>query len=195
MSKQQDILREFIVSLLPSTEMRLQDIVQDFRFQEFPKHHLLLREGLTSSFTYFLESGFVRSFVLDEGGQEVTTNLFSAPCFVNDFLSFFKQEPTQEQFETLTPCRVWALSYQDMQRQFHTIPEFREFGRMLLVTNYSQLHERMLGMIRDTAETRYRQLLDEHHDLFQHVPLKIIASYLGITDSSLSRIRKEVANK
>jgi len=53
----------------------------------------------------------------------------------------------------------------------------------------------MLGMIKDTAETRYLTLMQQHPDIFKHVPLKIIASYLGITDSSLSRIRKEIALK
>lgn len=66
---------------------------------------------------------------------------------------------------------------------------------MMLVTNYSALHNRMLGMIKDTAETRYLTLMQKHPDIFKHVPLKIIASYLGITDTSLSRIRKEIALK
>jgi CRP-like cAMP-binding protein len=82
-----------------------------------------------------------------------------------------------------------------VQSNFHNIPEFREFGRMMLVTNYSILNDRMIGMIKDTAETRYLNLLKQHVDIYQHVPLKIIASYLGITDSSLSRIRKELSKK
>jgi hypothetical protein len=75
------------------------------------------------------------------------------------------------------------------------MPEFREFGRLLLINNYSLLHDRMVGMIKDTAEQRYLKLLEKHADIFQNVPLKIIASYLGITDSSLSRIRKEIMHK
>jgi hypothetical protein len=65
----------------------------------------------------------------------------------------------------------------------------------MLVTNYAILHERMLGMIKNTAEQRYSKLLEKHPAIFQNVPLKIIASYLGVTDTSLSRIRKEVAQK
>ena len=66
---------------------------------------------------------------------------------------------------------------------------------MMLVMNYSNLYERMLGMIKDTAETRYLKLMKKHTDIFQNVPLKIIASYLWVTDSSLSRIRKEISQK
>ena len=91
--------------------------------------------------------------------------------------------------------RLWTASYEDVQANFHNIIEFREFGRMMLVMNYSNLYERMLGMIKDTAETRYLKLMKKHTDIFQNVPLKIIASYLWVTDSSLSRIRKEISQK
>ena len=87
------------------------------------------------------------------------------------------------------------MTYENVQNCFHSYPEFREFGRMMLVTNYSNLHERMLGMIKDTAEVRYLNLITKHPNLFQYIPLKIIASYLGITDTSLSRIRKEISLK
>jgi hypothetical protein len=87
------------------------------------------------------------------------------------------------------------MSYEKVQQCFHNYPEFREFGRMMLVTNYSILHDRMLGMIKDTAENRYLKLMKHYPDIFQNVPLKIIASYLGITDTSLSRIRKELSSK
>ena len=87
------------------------------------------------------------------------------------------------------------MNYEKVQTCFHSYPEFREFGRMMLVTNYSNLHERMLGMIKDTAEIRYLTLMKRHPYLLQNVPLKIIASFLGISDTSLSRIRKEIVIK
>jgi CRP-like cAMP-binding protein len=162
---------------------------------ELSKNEILLRENRISKSTYILESGYIRSYTLDHNQDEVTTNIFSAPCFVNDFLSLFKQQPTSENFQSITSCKLWTMSYEKVQTCFHTYPEFREFGRMMLVTNYSKLHDRMLGMIKDTAENRYLKLMQQHPDIFQNIPLKIIASYLGITDTSLSRIRKEIAEK
>jgi CRP-like cAMP-binding protein len=128
--------------------------------------------------------------VYDKNGIDVTTNIFSPPCFVNDFLSFFKQQPTSENFQCITDCKFWKMNFETVQQNFHNHSEFRELGRMMLVSNYSMLHARMLGMIRDTAENRYLNLMKHHPDIFQNVPLKFIASFLGITDSSLSRIRK-----
>ena len=188
-------LEKYYQSVLPMTLDTVKQLTNKSEFIGIPKNTLLLKENTISKKSYFLESGFIRSYTFATNGDEVTTNIFSAPCIVNDFLSFFKQQPANENFQTLTDCKLWWMSYQDVQTYFHTIPEFREFGRLLLVNNYSLLHERMIGMIKDTAETRYLKLMKTHPDIFQNVPLKIIASYLGITDTSLSRIRKELSQK
>jgi CRP-like cAMP-binding protein len=189
------IINNYIQQLIPIAENKVQELTKQFDYLEVDKNEILLKENQVSTKTFFLESGYIRSYIIDNDGNEVTFNIFSAPCFVNDFLSFFKQQPTQENFQTLTHCTIWTMTYDEVQKNFHTIPEFREFGRMMLVTNFAKLQSRMLGMIKGTAEIRYLALMKEHPDVFQNVPLKIIASYLGITDTSLSRIRKEIAYK
>lgn len=190
-----NLLQEYITSVLPMPPDKAAYFASQFDLIEFQKNELILKENRTNSNTYILESGYVRSYLYDNNGNEVTTNIFSAPCFVNDFLSFFKQQPSSENYQCLTHCKLWAMNYEKVQILFHNYPEFREFGRMMLVTNYSNLHERMVGMIKDTAEQRYIRLMTKHPYIFQHVPLKIIASYLGVTDTSLSRIRKEIKTK
>lgn len=170
-------------------------LAKQFEPIEFSKEELLLKENKLNIETFVLVSGYVRSYSYNQNGEEVTTNIFSAPSFVNDFLSFFKQQPTSENYQCLTHCKLWTMSYEKVQTCFHTYPEFREFGRMMLVMNYSNLQERMLGMIKDTADTRYLKLMKNHPDIFQNVPLKIIASFLGITDTSLSRIRRDISSK
>ena len=190
-----DNLKKHIQKILPMPSQKVDEIIKDFYFLELPANEFLLKENKISTNTYFLETGIIRSYIVNTEGKEITTNIFSAPCFVNDFLSFFKKQPGKENFETLSPCALYAMSFEKLQVNFHSFPEFREFGRMMLVTNYSNLHDRMLGMIKDTAETRYLDLMKKHPSIFQNVPLKIIASYLGITDTSLSRIRKEISRK
>jgi CRP-like cAMP-binding protein len=188
-------LEKYIQSLLPMSPEKASQVSEKFTSIEILKNDLLIKENKITKDTYVLQSGFIRSFTLDKNGEEVTTNIFSPTCFVNDFLSFFKQLPSSENFQALTPCTLWKMTYQDVQTSFHNIPEFREFGRIMLVTNYANLHSRMLSMIKDTADTRYLNLLNQHPDLLQNIPLKIIASYLGITDTSLSRIRKDLSQK
>lgn len=84
------------------------------------------------------------------------------------------------------------INYDYLQTCFHTIPEFREFGRMMIINNYSRLKERMPDMIQLTAEQRYEKLFTSYAEIFHNAPLKYIASYLGITYTSLNRIRKEI---
>ena len=107
--------------------------------------------------------------------------------------SFFKRIPSQENIQAMSDCNTWRLTFDELQDVFHSLPLFREFGRSILVNHYAALKSRMLSMLHQTAEERYATLLKNNPDIFQHAPLKQIASFLGITDTSLSRIRKEFA--
>jgi CRP-like cAMP-binding protein len=178
---------------MPDEKVRA--LTEDYEAFSLPKHELIITENKPIRNSYFLESGYIRSYTCDSDGEEVTTNIYSAPCFVNDFYSFFKRLPARQNYQTITACYGWTLSFEKVERKFNNSPEFREFGRLMVLDQYDQLNERMLGMIKDTAESRYTKLLAKHPDIFQNVPLKIIASFLGITDSSLSRIRKEILHK
>lgn len=192
---EQDNLRKYLQFVHPMHDSVLIKLTNEFVHSTFSKQTSLIKENSIIKQTFFLASGYVRSFVFDQNGMEVTTNIFSAPCFVNDFSSFFKQLPATQNFQTLTACECWTMSFENVEKYFHETPEFREFGRLLILNHYDSLNERMLAMIKDTAENRYLKLLSEHPDIFQNVSLKIIASYLGITDTSLSRIRKEITHK
>lgn len=186
-------LNNYFHSLFPIDHQIVQKITDKFCDFSLNKNTILINKDAISTKTYFLEKGYMRSYILNEDDQEVTTNIYSAPCFVNDFLSFFTKQPAKEIFQTLTDCVFWETSLEHVQSNFHTIPEFREFSRLLFVINHSKLNERLIDMVSKKAETRYLNLLKHQPSIFQHVPLKIIASYLGITDSTLSRIRKEVS--
>ncbi|MBO6213412.1 Crp/Fnr family transcriptional regulator [Algoriella sp.] len=186
------IINNYFKSLFPIENDVVEKITATFCEFELDKNQILIDQNTISTKTYFLEKGYVRSYTLNEDNEEVTTNIFYAPCFVNDFLSFFRKEPTKEVYQTISTCSFWETSLENVQNNFHNIPDFREFSRLLFVINYYKLNDRVIALTSQKAETRYLNLLQKHPDIFQHVPLKIIASYLGITNSSLSRIRKEI---
>jgi CRP-like cAMP-binding protein len=185
-------LIKFLQGTLPMPLEKALLISNYFTLKQFTKNDFLLKEGNTCNESYFLEKGILRTFVADIDGNFITTNFYSPNIFVNEVLSFFKRIPSSENIQTLTDCTVWAITYDDLQICFHTIPEFREFGRMMLINNLSNMKNRMLGMIQLTAEKRYENLMEKQPEVLQNAPLKYIATYLGITDSSLSRIRKEM---
>ncbi len=173
----------------------LEAILPKFTLVSFKKGDLLLREGSTANHYWFVQQGYIRSFAVDTDGNEVSTSFLSRGDVVIDWPSFFMRVPTKENIEALSDCECWQLDFDTFQQLFHGIVAFREAGRSRLVSSYFELKRHSVSLITDQAKDRYLRLLEEKPDIFQNVPLKQIASYLGVTDSSLSRIRKEFAKK
>jgi CRP-like cAMP-binding protein len=182
-------LVRLIQTLLPMPAEQAAEIAGQFTPLTLPKGSFLVREGTNNDTSYFLETGYCRAFTHDVDNNDITTELFVGGQFANDFVSLFQRTPAEESIQTLCDCQLWTASFMTIQHCFHTLPAFRELGRLMLVRNGAQLKKRMLDMIRLTAEQRYADLLQTHPEVFQYAPLKHIATYLGITDTSLSRIR------
>jgi CRP-like cAMP-binding protein len=190
-----DNLIRFIRDTLPMSLARAREVVEKFQAREIAKNQFLLKEGAVARESHYLETGLIRAYTYDLDGNDVTTAFFSGTNSSTDIYSFFKQVPSRENIQALTDCLTWYITYEDMQESFHTIPEFREFGRLMLINNYGLLKQRMLSTLHETAEQRYANLIESNPEILQNAPLKQIASYLGITDTSLSRIRKEFLKK
>lgn len=195
MDTHSDKLSRFFQSSNYFSAQQVQEIVQLFEEKEVAKNELLLREGQVSNDYYFLEEGFMRAFAYDLDGKDVTTGFYPTGNVVVEVSSFFNRIPSRENIQALADCKGWFITYEQLNHLFHAYPEFREFGRSILVRILTTLKNRTLSMITETAEQRYEHLLKTNPDIFQNVPLKHIASFLGITDTSLSRIRKEYARR
>jgi CRP-like cAMP-binding protein len=172
-----------------------EEIAGLFTQKSIGKNQFLLEEGKTSNEYFYLEKGFMRAFAYDTDGNDVTTNFCSGNQVVFEVSSFFNRSRSKENIQAIDDCTGWYISYEQLNHLFHSLPEFREFGRSILVKVLTDLKIRMLSMITDTAEQRYDTLLKTNPEIFHHAALKHIASYLGITDTSLSRIRKEYSKK
>lgn len=172
----------------------LSRILSSFQPVTYAKNDFLLKEGKTENHYWFIETGFARSYVVDTDGADITTSFYSAGDIVIDWSSFFLRNPTRENIQALTDCVCCQLDFETFQQLFHSIGPFREQGRTRLVGSYFALKKHSVSMIADSAKDRYLQLLREKPHIVQNVSLKHIATYLGITDTSLSRIRKEFAH-
>ena len=195
MSAEPHALIQFIHSsglVSPATTVA---IAAQFYAVSFPRGAFVLKEGKMCNEYFFLEQGFMRAFAIDNDGAEITTSFYGSGQVVFEVDSFFNRTASRENIQTLTDCAAWVISYEGLNGLFHSLPEFREFGRYILVKGFAALKGRMLGMITEDAETRYAALVKHHPEILQHAPLKQIATYLGVTDTSLSRIRKGFASK
>jgi len=174
-------------------ESELKLILCQFKQVNFSKSEYLLKEGKTENHYWFLERGFVRSFVNDTCGNDITTNFYGQSDIVIDWSSFFLRNPTRENIQALTDCICWQLDFEAFQQLFHSIKAFREQGRRRLVSSYFALKNQSVSLIADEAKERYLRLLREKPHIVQNVSQQHIATYLGITKYSLSRIRKEIS--
>ena len=187
-----EILIQYLQKILPMSLEKAELIASTFHYKHVSKGTFLIEEGKICNTSHFIAVGCARMYTYDIDGNDATTMVFSNAMFANDFYSFFKRIPALESVVTMSDCETFYLSFEELQHNFHTILEFREFGRMMLINGSASLKQRMLSMIQQTGEQRYTNLMETNPEVFQHIPLKNIATYLGVTNTSLSRIRKNL---
>jgi len=188
-------LTNFILSVLPVPIETLTDIASHFEERIILKNEFFLKEGKISNDYLFLESGFMRAYTFDTDGNEVTTYFYGKNRVIFEASSFFMRIVSTENIQALTDCKAYSITYDKLNMLFHSTPQFREFGRAMLVREFAAFKQRTLSAINKSAEERYEYLMNTNKEVFQYAQLKYIASYLGITDTSLSRIRKEFSKK
>ncbi|TAH24383.1 MAG: Crp/Fnr family transcriptional regulator [Cytophagales bacterium] len=172
----------------------LKVIIPKYKEVKFDKNEYLLKEGQIEKKYWFIETGLIRSYIIDTEGKDITFNLYASGDVVIDYPSMFFFAPTRENIQALTDCVCWEIAFEDFQEMFNSITNFREQQRSLLVGSYFALKQHSISLIADEAKIRYLRLLKEKPQIIQNVSLKHIATFLGITDTSLSRIRKEISS-
>jgi|SRR5690606_1875896 len=177
--------------LLSETDM--QSIAAAHELMEVPKGTVLLKEGKTANEYYVLQNGIARAYVYDYNNDEISTEFFTEGELVISTASLFLRTPSPENIQTVTDCVMWKIEFDVFQELFSRIPAFVDWGRLWFTSQLFAIKQRSLDMVQETATSRYLKLLNQKPRIIQNVPLKQIASYLGVTDTSLSRIRKEIA--
>lgn len=154
------------------------------------KNECLITEGKTCRHLYFLEQGALRGFYnLD--GKDVTHWFAFAPEFVTSFHSFITQRPAVEGIQLLEGSVLWSISKDSLAQLMNRHHEIERLVRIAYETYYIRLEERFVNAQFKTATERYQDLLQQSPEILQRVPLGFIASYLGISAETLSRIRNK----
>jgi len=156
------------------------------------KRKPLLMEGGISRYIYFVEKGALRSYTIDKEGTEHVVQLAVEGHWVGDLCSFVSQSAGNINIEAIEDSELLLLSHHDLELLYEQVPQLERFFRQLFQRAYVTLQQRHNASQSDLAEVRYQQLIKEHPHLTAHIPLIYIASYLGITPESLSRIRKQL---
>jgi len=190
-------LIHFIEANIPHVsidEKSLFIIGEQFAEKTFQKGDYLLKEGKVSDY-FYLSEGFLRVFTFDTDGNEVTTYFYSQGRVVFDAASFFLKRPSTENIQAMSECKVYVTNFDKLNQLFHSVAAFREFGRQMIVNEFVSYKERTLSMINQRAEDRYLKLMETNQSVFQYAHLNHIASYLGISERTLNRIRQNPTKK
>lgn len=171
----------------------LANLINAHKKVSFKKGDFILKQGDIADGYMILESGLMRSFAFDYKGNDITTDFFCNYDIAIEALSLFQRIPTTENIQALTDCDCWKLDFEVFQELYHSIPGFSEWGRLWMTNSLFQFKQRSVEMVTISAKERYLQLIKEKPQVVLQSPLKNIASYLGITDTSFSRIRKEIS--
>lgn len=194
---QQPDPKHFLTAIFKEINFKAEElnlVLSQFERVEFARNAVLLREGESANFYYFLESGFARSYSVDLRGVDITTKFFGSKDIIIDWQAYFLKTPCKEDVQAVTPCVCWKITFGNFMKLFK-IEAFREVGRSCLIRDYFELKNHSLSAITNDATARYLALTNSKPDIAQNVPLRHIATYLGIADTSLSRIRKKIASR
>jgi len=154
------------------------------------KDTILVKNGERCKNLYFINKGIVRGFYFDNG-KEITHWFAQEDDFATSFYSFITNQPSPESIETLEDCELTQITFDNLQKLYSKFPETERIGRIITETYYIDLEERFLNIQFKTAKDRYQNLLEKNPSLLQRASLGQIATYLGITQETLSRVRAE----
>ena len=192
MNQPLDMLKTRIRSFVSPSETELENIMQYFQVRNFQKDDLLLRMGNHCDFWGFVADGLIRVYSFTDTGEEYTNWFLRENSFIVEFMSFFDRTPSLENMEALEDTTLVCVDYPTLQQLYARFPIFEKFARLQYEKAFSEMKTRILHRIHFDAETRYRYFMEVQPELMRRVPLKFIASYLSVTDSTLSRIRRKI---
>ena len=159
------------------------------------KHDFLLQEGQVENYLYFIQEGLLRSYTIKERNnipKEFTFNLTFPGWFFSSYESFISREPCSYNTECLTDVKLFRISYENLQRVYRETESGQRIGRIAAEQLFINKSKREISLLSDTVDERYLHLLNHYPNTLMDIPLKHIASYIGVTPQALSKIRKRV---
>ena len=188
-------LTSFLTSNIDIDKNNLESLVSQCKTKYVKKGEYLLKEGEKCKYSFFVEHGLLRQFALDDKGKEHILQFAPENWIVTDRESVYFDQPSAYYIQALENTNTILFEESLILHLSKQDPSFLEFNNKLLHNHIRQLQRRITLLISATAEERYLDFVRLYPDLLLRVPQWQIASYLGITAESLSRVRKELATK
>lgn len=177
------------------TDEELAYVSKGLTISEFKTRQYYLKAGRIQTAIGYVVSGLMRSFYIDDKGNEITVSFVKEKEYVTDYGAFIRQKPSKYYFQCLEPSIVVNLPYSEMQDGYNLYKNIERYGRLVTEEVLVQQQTRLESFLFEKAEERYLNFIKRSPDLFNRISLTYLSSYLGVERQSLSRIRKMLASK
>ncbi|MCX2745614.1 Crp/Fnr family transcriptional regulator [Mangrovivirga sp. M17] len=184
-------IRKFITNITPISDSDFDFFASKLEQVKVKKHTPLLKAGDVENYLYFILKGIVRLYI-PKDEYDLTFGFIFENEFATAYDSFITQSPSDYQIETLTETNLFRISNEDLQEVYLNTNSGNIIGRRMAENMFLIKSKRELSFLNKTAEERYLDLFSERPNLISQIPLKYIASYIGVTPQALSRIRKRI---
>ncbi len=185
-------LVEYMKGFGDFSEKEILDIVEELTIKTFSKDYKLLEQGDVPSKCYFILKGCIRQYGIDESGREVTYELYTEGQTVALFTQFTLAKPAKYTWICCEECVLVVGDLNEEEKMYEKHDGLESVIRKMVETNMGEMQEKHSVFISDSPEQRYKKIAQEREDLLTRVPQHQLASYLGITPESLSRIKRRI---
>jgi CRP-like cAMP-binding protein len=175
------------------TKEELEIIKPFFIPKKIRKRQYLLQEGDVCKYTAFVEKGALRSYSLHEKGNEHIVQFALEGWWISDQYSVLTGEPSVYNIDALEDSEILLISHASFEDMLEAVPKMEKYFRILMQNSMIAMQRRLVASLSLTAEEKYTRMINAYPDIIQRAPQHMIASYLGITPETLSRIRKQMS--
>jgi CRP/FNR family transcriptional regulator, anaerobic regulatory protein len=186
-------IRQHVDSLISLTDDEFAFFESLLIPKKLRKRQFLIQEGDLVRYQYFVEKGCLRAYQLDDHDTEHILQFAVEGWWISDYLAYFGGQEAQLNIDCYEDCTLLALSAEAVEQLYERVPQFERFFRLKLTGAFLSLQRRVLTRMNKTSLERYTDFLKTYPTISQRVPNHQIASYLGITPESLSRLRAQAA--
>jgi CRP-like cAMP-binding protein len=187
-----DKLISFFNNTVPLSEKTLALMTKIFVNDEIKKGEYFIKEGQFAKEIAFLESGIVRAYYIDKSGKEYNKQLFSSPAIIGSYGALISKQKNNIAQQALTDCKIWKVSYQKIEELSESNHEIEKLRRIIAEKFFLDFEKKELEMLMLDADKRYLIFRKKYPGVEMQIPQYHVASYLGISPTQLSRIRKKL---
>ena len=189
-----DDIQNLMRQITGFSDAELELAMKYFEEKNVKKKTILLKAGDVAHEIYFVVSGCMRLFY-EKDGADISAYFFTDMMFAGAYDSFVSRQPSRHSIEASEDCQILTISHKGWHQLFIELPKMNGFVLKIIEERFISLHKLYTSLILDTPEERFINLQNERPDILQRIPQHQIATFLGITPVSLSRIRNRLTKK